>query len=548
MRQTTLSMFMDPSKTSSNGLASSIHAESSHRDKRRRLEDCPSDGKGIIPTHYQNSRSKEQSLSDFYTRIPLWCLENQENKHRHLRSSPFNLRGEPSIYCIRRGPHDINNGDVSTLSANATEAYTTCITDIAWDNCDDFAVVLHRRVFHLFDTKTWCNPNSVNFHDSQPVLQLCTDVLRERTRAANRISFGFSWLSFCGTTLDIVCGYSSAPFIDVFDLEDVDEATGAPLCSYDLSSITFPMEDTSTRRSPSTTCGITISDSVSVAALTNGCSVLIDRRTSRPSVCTGSPPRFAAISQYETIVNRQTDRGGISALDLLNRTSASQLLTGTKSGCIELWDLRMQKSPIFFTRVASDIGSIKSGKCSAERCGAPEIWISSCNGDIFSLLVGSSSFCKKSKVSTGSGVASQMSSNFFSPKISLLPQNDLLLFPHTSSNSLLMYDISSKRSSQNRNICSSSGKCGNSEFLYSTTAPQSPTHNFKSALLLLQSSSLDCESSESNEESEALKEPPLIFSLSLQTWCKQVSCISPAQRCNVVAIGGESGDIQILTD
>ncbi|KAG5490692.1 hypothetical protein JKF63_00814 [Porcisia hertigi] len=428
------------------------------------------------------------------------------------------------------------------------ETFRNCISSTTWDPRDEYLVASQRSGFKLFGALSWLTPGDVPREASKPVLELKSATVQARLGGENRISFGLSVTQFLGSTLNTICGYSGAPQIDIFDLEDLDEATGEPLRTYSVRALIFGNSSQLLSGVSTTTAVVTMSDSVAVAALSNGCSALVDVRTENLLVCTETPPPPAILSASSSGTRRVSQGTAITAVEVADRSNGLQLLTGSKDGMLVLWDLRKRNEPVTISSVGGEIEALHVVQpSSSSRCGAPMVWLNTDSGDICCFLIGASSFEEVTRVSTSDSRRTQLSANLSPPKLAVLPFLNRLMYPHISSNSLLFYDIGCPISatedystaSIERSSITGTGKKTQTAFLGDFTDARS---------LLSESESNDDCAPVPADSKKCPKSLPLLFSCPFTDWSYQICSVSASNKHNAICIGGDDGDLHLLSD
>ncbi|TPP48667.1 hypothetical protein CGC21_15085 [Leishmania donovani] len=169
------------------------------------------------------------------------------------------------------------------LLVSPLDTFRYSILSTAWDPRDEYIIAAQRSGFQLFGASSWLADGKVPCETSKPVLELKSATVQARLGGENRISFGLLVTQFLGSSLNTICGYSGAQQLDIFDLEDLDEATGEPLRTYNLRALRFDSCSPLVSSVSATTAVVTVSDAVAVAALSNGCTALVDLRKEQQS-------------------------------------------------------------------------------------------------------------------------------------------------------------------------------------------------------------------------------------------------------------------------
>ncbi|KPI84825.1 hypothetical protein ABL78_6109, partial [Leptomonas seymouri] len=466
----------------------------------------------------------------------------------HLRSS-FSENITPTVRQVTSSVHLNRTNEDGEPLLSSVDTFNNCITDVVWDPKNEFFIAARRSCFQLFGATALLYNNAQSPEDTvTPLLNLKTETVRARLGAENRISFGFSTTHFLGNALHTICGYSGVAKVDVFDLEYLDEETGEPLRSFSLNSI-FPHEEHNSNSSfPSTTAIVTLSDTLALAALSNGCSVFLDTRISKPVICTRIVNQSEIISASSVNTSRSQKRRCNTAIDVINRGCNAQLIVGAKNGLVDLWDLRKCDLPVAATAVCGAVEAIKSViSVSPARCGAPLVWLNTECGDIMCFNIGAASIEEISSVRTKDARRSQSSASLAPPKISVMEQDNLLIYPCISLNTVLFYNIGDSDSDRIRTDCKST-KSDETRREGVNIASCTANGEFKSAreALYEQGSLLGSSASSLVERNIKQHSPTLLQSLPFHEWSHQISCVSAATRHEAVVVGGDDGDIHLL--
>ncbi|XQJ32010.1 hypothetical protein NXY56_008135 [Leishmania guyanensis] len=459
----------------------------------------------------------------------------------------FAVDKPPVIVTVVSSVHPARSNEDGELLLSPLDTFRNCISSTTWDPRDEYLIASKRSGFQLFSTSSWLTFGNGLSETSKPVLELKSAIVQARLGGENRISFGLLVTQFLGSTLHTICGYSGTPQLDIFDLEDLDEATGLPLRTYNLRSLRFdscsrPVGDIS-----ATTAVVTVSDTVAVAALSNGCSALIDVRTASPVLCTETPPPPAILSVCNPGTRRVAQGTAITAVEVADRSNCVQLLTGTKDGMIVLWDLRKRNEPVAVSSLGGEIQALHATDPSSScRCGAPTVWLNTDSGDIVRLSIGASSFEEVTRVSTSDSQRTQLSATLSPPKFSVMPLFNLLIYPHISSNRLLFYDIGCGIHATEDHSAVGFAKCG--------TGTQK---NIQSALVNdfmgTRSHFSEYESDDdcallSSDLQKSTAPVSLLLSCPFSDWSYQICSVSASNKHSTVCIGGDDGDLHVLCD
>ncbi|EPY31816.1 hypothetical protein STCU_03209 [Strigomonas culicis] len=279
--------------------------------------------------------------------------------------------------------------------------------------------------------------NNSNSDSYVPILELDTSVIRQRFQN-NNLSFGFSSAQFLGNSLNLLCAFSRQHKVEVFDLEMVDEASCAPVKSFDLSAA-IKGDVLSTER-PFATCVAAISETVGVAGLSNGLMATLDTRQRVPSLFKQN--RRAPFILGENNLYRH-DSVAITALSIYDEQC---ILTGSKNGTVCVWDRRNTRDYLSNSTMKSTIGSILP-YVPPYRNGSPLFWVNDFSGELAAMCLGADALHRIASVQTGDGKRRASHQAIPTPKISILQPEGVLLMPHISTNSVYYYDVAAMHQS-----------------------------------------------------------------------------------------------------
>ncbi|KAG5488965.1 hypothetical protein JIQ42_00584 [Leishmania sp. Namibia] len=472
---------------------------------------------------------------------------SRNGRRQHSRGT-FLRDQSPSIRTVVSSIHPNRITDDGELLLSPLDTFRNCILSSIWDHRDEFLIVVQRAGFQLFEVSSWIGPGKVLSQASRPVLELKSTTVQERLGGEHRNSFGILFAQFLGSTLNTICGYSSVPHLDVFDLEDLDEAAGEPLRSYNLRSLKFDSRSQLASGVSSATAVVTVSDAVAVAALSNGCSALVDVRATSPLICTEAPPPPAILSACNSGTRRLAQGTAITAVEVADRSNGIQLLTGTKDGMLVLWDLRKRNEPVAISSVGGAIQALHiMDPSSSYRCGAPEVWLNTDSGGIGCFSIGASSFEQVARISTGDSRRTPLSANLLPPKISVAPNLNCLIYPHVFTNTLLFYDISGRVSLAESHANPGVEKCGCAGTRENARSAYQGNFSDARSLLLEWEKDEDSLLSPSDLKRSALP-LPLFFSCPFSGCSYQICSVSASNRNSAICIGGDDGDLHVLFD
>ncbi|KAG5464385.1 hypothetical protein LSCM1_00569 [Leishmania martiniquensis] len=475
------------------------------------------------------------------------CPHSKNGSSRHSLSA--SLHGQsPFFRTVVSSIHPNRTDDNGNLIVSPVDTFRNGILSTTWDRRDEYLIVTQRSRFQLFGAASWIAPGKVPWETSRPVLELKSATVQGRLGGENRTSFGLSFTRFLGSTLNTICGYSGVPHLDIFDLEDLDEAAGEPLRTYNLGTLKFESCSRLVSGVPSATAVVTMSDLVAIAALSNGCSALVDLRITSPLACTEAPPPPAILSASKPGMRRLAQGAPITAVEVSYRSDGVQLLTGTKDGMLVLWDLRKRNEPVAMTSVGGAIQALHvMDPSSSHRCGAPELWLNTDSGDIACFSIGVSSFEEVTCISTSDSRRTSLSANLAPPKISIAPLLNCLIYPHLSSNTLLFYDISGCVT-----VAEADGTTGIATLGFTDSeknGQRASQGNFRDARSLLWDGEKEEDSLLLPSDLKKSAVPlSLLFSSSFSDWSYQICSVSVSNKHNTICVGGDDGDLHVLCD
>ncbi|CAD2213132.1 hypothetical protein ADEAN_000056800 [Angomonas deanei] len=231
---------------------------------------------------------------------------------------------------------------------------------------------------------------------------------------------------FMGQTATLVCAYRGISKIDVFDLESLDEESCDPVFTFSLGK--------SGAESITATTVLSLSDKTGITGLSDGRTALFDCRQKHPVELT--PLRKQSFSIGEK-ADATYENAPFSALAI----STNYLVTGSKRGVLQLWDVRNTASPIAAARnqTNSPIGSFSV----LSQSWCPSILANDFSGEISGFYLGPLGFEKFLTVETSDGKR-RADNPISTPKLSLLENSGMATLPHISSNSLLLVDLEQK--------------------------------------------------------------------------------------------------------
>ncbi|GET93633.1 hypothetical protein, conserved [Leishmania tarentolae] len=543
LMQTTLSAFIGPNQKKAALPTKSEREASRGTVKRQRDEE-------YAESYPIDSRAAKILTSQLHHLRPHIC----RGLFAHSKYGPslnsrnaFALGKTPVVRTVVSTIHPTRSSNDGELLVSPLDTFRNCILSTVWDPRDEYLIAAKRSGFQLFGASSWLEAGTVSSEVSKPVLELKSATVQARLGRENRISFGLLVAQFLGSSLNTICGYSGAPQLDIFDLEDLDEATGEPLRTYNLCALRFDSSSGLVSSVSATNAVVSVSDTVAIAALSNGCSALVDIRASTPLLCTEASPPPAILRACNPGTRRVLQGTAMTAVALAHRSDCTQLLTGTKDGILVLWDLRMRNKPVAISSVGGEVEALHvidpSLSC---RCGAPTVWLNTDLGDIACFSIGESSFEEVTRLSTSDSRRTQLSANLSPPKLSVISGLDCLIYPHVSSNSLLFYDIghfissTESQSSVGVSKCSFTGTQKSkrasfmSDFMERTLLPGHEKDQECACLL--------------SDSKKGTWFPSLFASYPFFYWSHQICSVSASSKHRTICVGGDDGDLHVLSD
>ncbi|KEG08460.1 hypothetical protein DQ04_07141030 [Trypanosoma grayi] len=316
-----------------------------------------------------------------------------------------------------------------------TLAAQRAVTDIVFDMQEQFAIVCQHRRLATYSTENWHHSRGENggrMH-SPPVVVV-------GSQAWPGIGSRYSAVQFISSSLHIVTSYHRLPFLDIFDLEDVDEEMSEPLERFCL---TGPHVNGGIRRGVVTTESessyandvVAVTENVGVAALSSGRAVWLDRRSGKVETCTGAFARNYSIGGNST---RVAGEGPLTAVAFLCRNDPINIVCGTETGAVQLWDVRCAREYVAVHMTSSAI-------CSLQPSYTPPlqgvVWLNNKGGEVQGLSAGHSDMRLFAEANCADGMRSSETLHLPTPRLSLMGSVGLLACPHVSSNSLLLFDV-----------------------------------------------------------------------------------------------------------
>ncbi|RNF21181.1 hypothetical protein TcG_03173 [Trypanosoma cruzi] len=318
------------------------------------------------------------------------------------------------------------------------------ITDIVFDMQEQFAVACQARCLSVYSTERWLESCEMceEPNDASPLV-------RVKGREWHGFRSGFSAVQFLSSSLQLVAGYHRAPVVDIFDLEEVDEETCEPQQRFSLTEDHVDVHGTrgggnsSSRASVGTNTEsiyandvVAVTEHVSLAALSSGRTVWLDRRSGTAITCTGAFSRVYNIGQRGSLFALHDP---LTAVAFLCRDNPINILCGSMSGSVQLWDVRCVRECVAMHQAPSTICRLQPSYASSLRS---VVWLNNQAGDVQGINVGHSDICLIAEARCADFI--QTTAAFDSPslRISVLDPPGLIAFPYASSNLLVLFDVS----------------------------------------------------------------------------------------------------------
>ncbi|KAK7194030.1 hypothetical protein NESM_000315400 [Novymonas esmeraldas] len=545
--QTTLLDFMEASRRAAAPLPiANASGPAEGTSKRRRDAEYTES----YPVRSRASKALAAQLRHLGPRLCARFLPHRSHR-QHLRQwSAFAAGAASSIANVAPSLHAARRGPDGEPLVSAVDTFRNCVVGTAWDPSDEFLLSTRRSGFQLFSASGWLSATGPPSDSANPLLELKSATVQQRLRCENRMSFGLALAQFLGSTLNVLSAYSGASHLDVFDLEDLDEESGEPVRSYNLRALGFSDASERVCSAPSASGATTLTDSVAIVALSNGCTALIDTRTAKPTLCTESPPPPAIWSASGVGARRVAHGMGLTSVAVVDRSDGLQVLSGTKNGTVALWDLRNPSEPVASKCVGGAVEALHTTVSSASsRCGVPAVWLNTDAGEIVCLSIGASSFGELARMCTADTRRSQLSANIPSPKLAVMPLFDRLAYPHVSSNRILIFDIDIDSGMQ-----SLRDGAIDSHMLRDGSVRPKITHpavfgDFTDAGALLGAHDNNSElSMRFSGSATPMVAPPLVSSRLFSENAFQICSISACNKHAALCVGGDDADLHLLFD
>lgn len=347
-------------------------------------------------------------------------------------------------------------GDTLTVPMDDTASSlhnSKCILDFSFDSHNEFVVARQRSSLSLVSTAAVVNPAELpsGSEEPAPILTLSTHAIQRRQPGGSASQLGFSAIEFLGKSLNIVCGLSRSCFVEVFDLEAVDEDVCDPLVTFDISRMNRFGNDNAflEQRAVSFVTDIApFSETISLAALTSGESAWFDTRQSLPVLCTRTGN--ASCSGGLRSICGPTQRSGISPLTAVCfLDDCRHLVTGARDGWVTLWDARKTRVPLARFHNASEICTLRSHSQSLFP-GCSAVWANDFAGNVVGLSCGPDGFSRIAGAATRDAGRREDAVHLPPAKLSILHGADLLFLPHLSSNSVMVFNLALQREQESQ--------------------------------------------------------------------------------------------------
>ncbi|ESL10076.1 hypothetical protein TRSC58_02195 [Trypanosoma rangeli SC58] len=315
------------------------------------------------------------------------------------------------------------------------------ITDVVFDMREEFVVACQAQCLSAYSTEKWFDD-----HGAADELNYASPLVRVRAREQSSVGFGFSSVQFISSSLHLIAGYHRAPVVDIFDLEEVDESTYEPQQRFSLTEDCVSLHGTRGSRagtsvdtSAGTICAndvVAVTEHVGLAALSSGRAVWLDRRTGAPIPCTGNVAQVYNIGQRGS---RAAMRAPLTAIAFLCRDTPINVLCGTQSGAVQLWDTRCVRECIAVHQTSSAICRLHPSYASSMR---GTVWLNNHVGEVQGINVGHSDIRLIAETKFAEVARPGFMPRLPLPRLSVLDPPGLIAFPHVSSNSLMLLDVS----------------------------------------------------------------------------------------------------------
>ncbi|RNF27096.1 uncharacterized protein Tco025E_00650 [Trypanosoma conorhini] len=321
------------------------------------------------------------------------------------------------------------------------------IIDVVFDMQEEFALACQAQCLSVYSTEKWLDNHKLA---DEATSTSTSPLVRVRARGWHSVGFGFSAAQFLSSSLHLIAGYHRAPVVDIFDLEEVDENTYEPQQRFSLTEGHAGLHGTrggsstgsSADATAETVCAndvVAVTEHVSLAALSSGCAVWLDRRTGAAVPCTGKVARVYNIGQQGS---RASVHDPLTAAAFLCRDSPVNVLCGTQSGAVQLWDVRCVRECIAVHQTSSTICRLQPSYASPLR-GA--VWLNNHVGEVQGINVGHSDIRLIAESKFADAMRTTAMFRLPLPRLSVLDPPGLIAFPHLSSNSLMLFDVSALR-------------------------------------------------------------------------------------------------------
>lgn len=361
---------------------------------------------------------------------------NQKNKHSttskddcSFRSFHKNVLYFSHLYrdllcrVLYRSQNIGSNKDLSFRLSNSSPIF-----GFSFDHRSEYSLVHREMEMTLFSiSNDLCNSGKIE-NIVSGIVNLHTSKM---SCFSSSVRGCVSDVQFNGKSLCVSCAVKPNPLVLTFDLETVDEDKIDPLTVFDLHHLMNYVNNISPRAHVLTH----YSEFVNVAGLSNGKTVYLDTRAGKIAQCT-EYKQFTGYTLGSAIVGTSP----ITALSV-NSNNSSQLLCGSRSGNLFLWDLRYTQQPVAAVCAGTfEISKILFLPCWSSRVGCSRILCSSAAGSLFEYNMGNT-LMKIWEFSCGN--IARLFSERLPPRVDLHTMFPLVLFSNTLPNCVSVFDLDS---------------------------------------------------------------------------------------------------------
>nr|CCC95624.1 unnamed protein product [Trypanosoma congolense IL3000] len=307
----------------------------------------------------------------------------------------------------------------------------TPVTDIVFDMEEEFAVVSQWRRFCVYGVDKWMG--SLRFSTADDG---ASPLVTVQPQGSSNVGFSVSAVQFLSSSLEVVVGYRRFSNVDIFDLENVDEGTSEPEQRFNLAEVpgNNGVEEYSTGFAADL---MPIGEHVSVAALSSGISVWLDTRAQKPEICTGAFTRHYSIGSDSRHIGR---RDPLTAIAFMCRNSPVNMLLGTDTGALQLWDVRCSREYVALHRAPDAINRIHPTNFFPLRS---MVYLNTSNGCVQAVNIGNTDMELFAQCTGNNTFHATATFHLPTPRLCFMESAAMLACTHTDSRSLLLYDVNS---------------------------------------------------------------------------------------------------------